>query len=100
VSIRVGEAWTARNGHRRFVSMPLHDVLALGLLGAVVVLPLWALWWMVVAEVWLAAESAVLMVTAVLVIVALATRSAKWSDVRLRFGLRFGLFMIDARGEL
>ena len=27
MTIRVGESWTASNGHRRWVSMPLHDVL-------------------------------------------------------------------------
>jgi len=95
VSIRVGEAWTARNGHRRFVSMPLHDVLALGLLGAVVVLPLWALWWMVVIEVWLAAETVVFLATGVLAVIALA-RGAGIGDVTLR-RLRWGLFMLDVR---
>jgi len=94
--IRVGESWTARNGHRRWVSMPLHDVLALGLLGAWLVLPLWLLWWMLVAEVWLTAECAVLLFTGVLVASALATRGAKWSDVTLS-RLRWGLFMVDLR---
>jgi hypothetical protein len=97
MSIRVGEAWTARNGHRRFVSMPLHDVLALGLLGAIFVVPLWLFWWMIIAELWLAAESAVLTVTGVLVIAALASRGARFGDVTLR-RLRFGLWMIDVKG--
>ena len=96
MTIRVGESWQARNGHRRFVSMPLHDVLALSLLGMLFVLPLWLLWWMIVAEVWLAAESLVLVVTGVLVIVALARRKAKVSGVTLT-RLRFGLFMVDVR---
>jgi len=97
MTIRVGESWQARNGHRRFVSMPLHDVLALSLLGMLFVLPLWLLWWMIVAEVWLAAESLVLVVTGVLVIVALARRQAKVSGVTLT-RLRFGLFMLDVKG--
>ena len=97
MTIRVGESWHARNGHRRFVSMPLHDVLALSLLGMLFVLPLWLLWWMIVAEVWLAAESLVLVVTGVLVIVALARRQAKVSGVTLT-RLRFGLFMLDVKG--
>ncbi len=45
MSIRVGESWQARNGHRRWVSMGLGDVLALGLLGAWLVLPLWLVRW-------------------------------------------------------
>jgi uncharacterized membrane protein len=98
MSVRVGESWQARNGHRRFVSMPLHDVLALGLLGAVVVLPLWALWWMVVIEVWLAAETLVLLFTGALVAAALIARSGMGSDVTLT-KLRFGLWMVDLKGK-
>jgi hypothetical protein len=99
VSIRVGEAWTARNGHRRWVSMPLHDVLALGFLAAFWIVPLYLLWWMIIAELWLAAESAVLTVTAVLVIVALARQAFKGEglgDVTLT-RLRFGLWMVNVR---
>jgi hypothetical protein len=48
-------------------------------------------------QLWLAAESAVLMVTAVLVIVALASRGARFGDVTLR-RLRFGLWMLDLKG--
>jgi len=98
MTIRAGESWQARNGHRRWVSLPLHDVLALGLLGAVVFVPLWCLYWMIVAEVWLAAESLVLVVTAVLVLVALVRRQAKVSGVKLT-RLRFGLFMVDVRRQ-
>ena len=98
MSIRVGESWTARNGHRRYVSMPLHDVLALGFLAAFWVIPLLLLWWMIIAELWLAAESLVLAVTAVLVLVALARRQARVSGVKLT-RLRFGLWMIDVRRQ-
>jgi len=101
MTIRVGESWQARNGHRRFVSMPLHDVLALSLLGMLFVLPLWLLWWMIVAEVWLAAESLVLVVTGVLVIVALARQAFRGEglgDVTLT-RLRWGLFMLAVRRQ-
>ena len=98
MAIRVGESWQARNGHRRWVSMPLHDVLALGLLGALFWVPLWLLWWLIVAEAWLAAETLVLLVTGVLVLVALARRQAKVSGVTMT-RLRWGLFMLDVRGS-
>lgn len=98
MSVRVGESWQARNGHRRWVSMPLHDLL-LGLgVWAVFVLPLLVLWWLLLAEVWLAAECAVLLFTAVLVAAVLVTRGARWSDVTLS-RLRFGLFMVDLKGR-
>jgi hypothetical protein len=96
MTIRVGESWQARNGHRRWVSMPLHDVLALGFLGAWLVLPLWALWWLLVAEVWLAAEAAVFLVTGITVLAVLVMRQARPGDVKLT-RLRWGLFMVDLR---
>ena len=98
MAIRVGESWQARNGHRRWISMPLHDVLIFGLLGAPFVLAFIALWWMVAAELWLAAETVVLLVTGIVVIVALARRQAKVSGVTLT-RLRFGLWMIDVKGR-
>jgi len=97
MSIRVGESWQARNGHRRWISMPLHDVLALGLLGAVFVLPLLLLWWMVVAEAWLAAECVLITVTGVAVLAVLVLRQARPGDVRIT-RLRSGLFMVDLKG--
>jgi hypothetical protein len=101
MSIRVGESWRGRNGHRYWVSMGLGDVLALGLLSAMFILPLWLLWWAVVIEVWLAAESAVLMVTAVMVIAALARQAFKGAgigDVTMT-RLRFGLWALAVKGK-
>lgn len=102
MSIRVGESWQARNGHRRFVSMPLHDVLFLGLLGfgfwAFVILPLLFLWWCLLAELWLSAETVLFLVTGVLAVVAVALHGARWSDVTLS-RLRWGLFMVDLKGR-
>ena len=98
MSIRVGESWQARNGHRRWVSMSLGDVLALGLLGAWLVLPLLLLWWMLLAELWLTAETVLITVTGVAVLVALVARQAGPGDVRLT-RLRFGLWMADLKGR-
>ena len=98
MSIRVGESWQARNGHRRWVSMSLGDVLALGLLGAWLVLPLLLLWWMLLAELWLTAETVLITVTGVAVLVALALRGARPGDVTLS-RLRFGLWMADLKGR-
>jgi hypothetical protein len=97
MSIRVGESWQARNGHRRWVSVPLHDVLALGLLGAVLVLPLLALWWLLLAEAWLAAECAILAVTGAIALAVVAGRGARFGDVTLA-RLRFGLVMVNLKG--
>ena len=98
MSIRVGESWQARNGHHRWVSASLGDVLALGLLGAVFVLPFLLLWWMILAELWLAAESVLITVTGLAVLVALALRGARPGDVTLS-RLRFGLWMADLKGR-
>ena len=78
MSIRVGESWQARNGHRRWMSMSGGDLLfGLGV-WAVIVGPFLALWWLFLAELWLAAE-------------------ARPGDVRLT-RLRWGLFMVDLKG--
>jgi hypothetical protein len=98
MSVRVGESWQARNGHRRWVSMSLGDVLALGLLGAWLVLPLLLLWWMLLAELWLAAETVLITVTGLAVLVALVARQAGPGDVTLS-RLRFGLWMADLKGR-
>ena len=98
MSVRVGESWQARNGHRRWVSMPLHDLL-IGLgAWAVLVLPFLLLWWLFLAELWLAAECAVLLFTGILVAVALARRESRLSGVTLT-RLRFGLVMADLRRQ-
>lgn len=98
--IRVGESWQARNGHRRWVSMPLHDLLLSGLLGwgawAIVILPFLLLWWALLAEAWIAVETLLLALTGVLAVAALIWGDAKPGDVKLS-RLRFGLFMVDAR---
>lgn len=98
MTIRVGESWQARNGHRRWVSMPLHDLLFAWGAWAVFVLPFLFLWWLLLAELWLAAEFLLLLVTAILVAGVLATGGAGFGDVKLT-RLRFGLWMIDVRGR-
>ena len=59
MTIRVGECWQARNGHRRWISLPLHDLLFAWGAWAVFVLPFLFLWWLLLAELWVAAECAV-----------------------------------------
>ena len=98
MSIRVGESWQASNGHRRWVSMPLHDLLIGWGVWAVIVFPFLLLWWMLLAELWLAAECGVLLFTGILVAVALARREARLSGVTLT-RLRFGLVMADLRRQ-
>ena len=98
MSIRVGESWTASNGHRRWVSMPLHDLLIGYGAWAVIVLPFLLLWWLVLAELWLAAECALILVTALVVAAALIRHEARLSDITLS-RLRFGLRMADLKGR-
>lgn len=96
MTIRVGESWQARNGHRRWVSMPLHDLLFAWGAWAVFVLPFLFLWWLLLAELWVAAECAVFLFTAILVALTLATGGAGFGDVTLT-RLRWGLWMADLR---
>jgi len=74
--------------------MPLHDLLIGWGAWAVFILPFLLLWRLILAELWLAAECVLILVSAVLVAVALARHEAKLGDVSLT-RLRFGLFMVD-----
>jgi hypothetical protein len=96
MGIRLGESWQARNGHRRFVSVPLHDLILSWGLGAWLVLPLWFTWKLCTWSLRAAAECALLALTAVLAVIAVARHEARWSDVGLT-RLRFGLRMVDVR---
>ena len=96
MSIRVGESWQARNGHRRWVSMPLADVLALGAFGLILFAPLWLIWKAVLLEAWLAAELVVFLATGILALVAVARREALLSEVTFT-RVRWGLVMVDLR---
>ena len=94
---RLGNVGTRRGAKQR--AGDGHQMLKRGgLLGAPFVLAFIALWWMVAAELWLAAETVVLLVTGIVVIVALARRQAKVSGVTLT-RLRFGLVIVDLKGK-
>jgi hypothetical protein len=97
VSIRVGESWTARNGHRRWISMSLGTYLLGFGCWSVLVLPFAALWWLVLAELWVCAEALLLAVTGGLVLLDLARRVIRLSDVTVA-RLRWGLFGFDVKG--
>ncbi len=66
-------------------------------LGACLVLPLLLVWWLILAELWLAAEAVLILVTGSAVLAVLALRKARPRDVTLT-RLRFGLFMVDLKG--
>jgi hypothetical protein len=68
-----------------------------GLTGFLVIGPFLLLWWLLLAELWLTAETVLITVTGVAVLVVLALRQARPGDVRLT-RLRFGLFMADLKG--
>jgi hypothetical protein len=69
-----------------------------GLLGLVFIGPFLVLWWMLLLELWLAAESVLITVTGVAVLAVLVLRQARPRDVRLTW-LRFGLVMVDLRRQ-
>lgn len=96
MSVRVGESWTARNGHRRWVTMGLGSWLfGLGA-WAVLVLPLLAMAWLLMAELWMAAECVLIAVSAAAAVVAMVRHHARLSDVTM-VRLRWHLFMIGVR---
>lgn len=104
MSIRVGESWTTRNGHRRWVSMSLGTYL-FGSLGYVFgrglrglfVLPFVVAWWCLLIELWLAAEILLLTVSGVLVLADLARRVIRPADVTVT-PLRWHLLAFDVKG--
>lgn len=96
MTIRVGESWTARNGRRRWVSVPLHDLLAFGAVGFAIAAPFWLLWRLFLLEAWIAAETALFLATGILAAVAVARHEARVSEVTTA-RLRFGLYMVDLR---
>jgi len=104
MSIRVGESWTTRNGHRRRVSVSLGTYLFGGLayclargLWGLFLLPFAVAWWCLLIELRLAAEILLLAVSGVLVLADLARRVIRPADVTVT-RLRWGLFVIDAKG--
>jgi hypothetical protein len=98
MTVRVGESWQARNGHRRWVSAPLRDVLALGLVGALFFLPFWLTWNLVVWSLWVYAEVLVFLFTAIAALVVVAGKEARLSDLTMT-RLKWGLWMVDLKGR-
>jgi hypothetical protein len=104
MSIRVGESWTARNGHRRWVSAPLGTYLfgslacclSRGLRG-LMVLPLVLAWWCLPLALWLAAEVLLLAVSGALMLADLGRKVIRPEDVTVS-RLRWGLFLFDVKG--
>lgn len=96
MSIRIGESWPAGNGHRRWISLGLGDVLALGAAWLIFIGPFWLLWKLILWSLWVDAECAILLFTAALVLAALIRREARPGDITVSW-LRWGLFMLDVR---
>lgn len=104
MSIRVAESWTARNGHRRAVSMSLGTYVAgslalcftRGLLG-LFLLPFVIDWWILLAALWICAELVLLTVTGFLVIGAVLHREARAQDITLTQA-RWHLYLIGLKG--
>jgi hypothetical protein len=103
VGIRVGESWTTRNGHRRWVSVSLGTYLfgSLGFclgrgLRGLFLLPFAVAWWCLLAELWVCAEVLLLAVSGGLVLADLARRVIRPADVTVT-PLRWGLLVIDVK---
>jgi hypothetical protein len=97
MSVRVGESWTAPNGHRRQVSMGLGTYLTVFGVRSAFTLPFLLLWWLILAEVWVCAEIALLAVSGVLALTDLARRTVRPGDITVT-SLRWNLFVIDMKG--
>lgn len=98
MSIRVGESWTARNGHRRWVSMGPGTYLAVFGVRSAFALPFLLLWWLILAEMWVCAEALLLAVTGIIAVVGLARREVSLGGITVTW-LRFNLFIIDVKGS-
>lgn len=104
MSIRAGESWTARNGHRRWISAGLGTYLAAtfgfclarGLPG-LFLLPFAVAWRCLPAALWLVAEVLLLTVSGVLALADLARKVIRPEDITLT-RLRWGLLVIDVKG--
>lgn len=97
MSIRVGESWTTRNGRRRRVSMGLGTYLTVFGVRSAFALPFLLLWWLILAEVWVLAEIALLAVSGGLALTDLARRRVRFADITVT-SLRWGLLVIDLKG--
>jgi hypothetical protein len=98
MSVRIGESWTTRNGHRRWITMGLGTYLLGGGLWALFALPFVLCWWLLLAELWVCAEVLLLAVTGIVAVVGLARREVGLGDVTVTW-LRWNLFIIDLKGS-
>ena len=105
MSVRVSESWTARNGHRRSVSMNLGTYVfgsiavcfTRGLWG-LLVLPFVIAWWCLLLELWVCAELVLLTVTGLLAVAAVLHREARPGDITLRV-IRWHLLVLGLKGR-
>lgn len=104
MSVRVSESWTARNGHRRSVSMNLGTYVlgsialcfSRGIWG-LMILPFVLCWWVLLAYLWLAAEIVLLAVTGLLAIGAVLHREARPGDITFKV-IRWHLLVLGLKG--
>ena len=104
MSIRVSESWTARNGHRRSVSVNLGTYVAGSLalcfsrgLAGLFLLPFVLSWWVLLLDLWICAELLLFIVTGLLVIAAVLHREAKPADITLKV-IRWHLLVFGLKG--
>jgi hypothetical protein len=91
MSVRVSESWTARNGHRRSVSMglgtyvlgSLASCFGRGLLFALFALPFLLYWWALLASFWVCAELVLFTVTGAAAIAAVLRHEGRAADINL-----------------
>ncbi len=104
MSVRVSESWTARNGHRRTVSMSL-GTYALGSIAfcftrgtwGLIALPFVITWWVLLAEAWACAELVMFTVTGAAVIAAVLRREGRAADITLK-RVRWHLYAVGLKG--
>jgi hypothetical protein len=104
MSVRVSESWTARNGHRRYVSVNL-GTYVLGSIGwcaargiwGLIILPFVITWWALVIEAWACAELVLFTVTGAAVIGAVLRHEGRGGDITLT-RVRWHLYAVGLKG--
>jgi hypothetical protein len=86
MSVRVGHTFQDRQGHRYWVSVPLHDLAAIVLLGGWIVIVPWAAWEVIKWAAWTLLELALFAAGLARVLWALGHGRASLADITTGHG--------------
>ena len=104
MSIRVSESWTARNGHRRSVSVNLGTYVAGSLalcfsrgLAGLFLLPFVLSWWVLLLDLWICAELLLFTASGIAVTAAVLKGKGRGADITLKV-IRWHLLVFGLKG--